>query len=120
MPSVWPSASLMPSWECLGRVFSRLAKALLPGACGLLAVTCVSSRKCREATCIAACCTQMIRQLAGSPGASVAAVSSLDTYGWDVSIARMYRFPPLWRLSAARRSATIMSGIASLLLADLA
>ena len=45
--------------------------------------------QCREAACIAAYCTQVVRQLAGSPNASVAAVSSLDTYGWDVSIARI-------------------------------
>ena len=30
--------------------------------------------------------------------AAETAVVSLDTYGWDVDIARMYRLPPLWRL----------------------
>ena len=54
--------------------------------------------QCREAACIAAYCMQVVRQLAGSSNASAAAVSSLDTYGWNVSIARMYRLPPLWRL----------------------
>ena len=30
--------------------------------------------------------------------AAETAVASLDTYGRDVDIARMYRLPPLWRL----------------------
>ena len=40
----------------------------------------------------------MVRQLAGPLDAETSVVASLDTYGWDVDISRMYRLPPLWRL----------------------
>ena len=51
-----------------------------------------------EAACIAAYCTQVVRQLAGPARPTTSVLASLDTYGWDVDIARMYRLPPLWRL----------------------
>ena len=53
--------------------------------------------QCREAACIAAYCTQVVRQLAG-PLDAAASVVALDTYGWDVDIPRMYCLPPLWCL----------------------
>ena len=54
--------------------------------------------QCRKAACIAAYCTQVVRQLVGPVDPAMPAVASLDTYGWDVAIARMYWLPPLWRL----------------------
>ena len=54
--------------------------------------------QCREAACVAAYCTQVVRQLAGPVRPTTPVLASLDTYGWDVDIARMYRLPPLWRL----------------------
>ena len=49
----------------------------------------------RQAACIAAYCTQVVRQLAGPLDAAASAVASLNTYGWDVDIACMCRLPPL-------------------------
>ena len=54
--------------------------------------------QCREAACIAAYCTQVVRQLVGPLNPALPAGALLDTYGWDIDIARMYRLPPLSRL----------------------
>ena len=53
---------------------------------------------CREAACIAAYCTQVVRQLTGPVDAETSGLASLDTYGWDDDISRKYRLPSLKRL----------------------
>ena len=115
MPSVWLSASLKPSWEYLGRAFGRLAQALLPGVCGLLAVICVSSRSVVKRPALPRTASKWFGNLL-----------ALRTPQWQLCphLTRMAGMSALhgctaFRLSdasTAARSTTIMSEIASRLL----
>ena len=104
LPVLWPAAlrlvasQLDATLDCPVTRFRTAQQSLLAWRMWTVGRDLRLFPQCREAACIVAYCTRVVRQLVGQLNPALPAVALLDTYGWDVDIARMYRLPPLSRL----------------------